>query len=530
MIEFRVPASHLSAELDYYRELQQLLTGDKAAAAAADFSRRWEDLARRVLAVQAAQAGINVEYPPAMTLAALKAYISCGPVFSASQFLSVVPADWPTDQARLLAGLADWYSAHFDPNDPIANSLQVWAGPLGDRLIRLYGPGITVGPGQPFLTMDTPPVGTWLSAARSGRPVALVAHYDVHGLSMLALTLRNLRQLGVDDIDCTLSFELTGDISKLWKRTIPRALTSEREYAAVIMIDCSVHSRKPEHTLKAVARLDQATACELVIIDHHQDTAGLAPQLLRDRLSLVLTDVPLCGLITTKGETEQALMALGSIGDKVPDVSAAFSPERTPDLHQACTEYHHRLINFSPTPHEMKLEGVMPAAALWNALAAGERITAELATQTLGVLAAPELPPLPEAMTCGSLLFVTQRLTSVGRTWYALLERLMNQADVHYAVALRILDDRRANMLLLTDWQAVRIPPIRYFVPEEFGPRCLGHLTAVWIDVEKHQALELLNAVAEGVNDFMEHPADFTPVADELEHNILNPPPPAILH
>ena len=119
-----------------------------------------------------------------------------------------------------------------------------------------------------------------------------MAHYDVHGLSMLALTLRYLRAQGITDVDCALGFEWTGDIGKLWKRAVPRTIGSDREYGLVVMLDCSVHSRHPERTLKAIGKLDEFPYCRLMIIDHHTDTFDLLPEMRHPQLDIVLADVP----------------------------------------------------------------------------------------------------------------------------------------------------------------------------------------------------------------------------------------------
>ena len=527
MLEFRVPASQFSAELQYFQQLKSLKSRFGDIQPAMFFARRFEDLAHRVLAVQAAQDGTEPTMPPVVSLAALEAWLEHGPGFTPAQFAARVSPDWPVHTTELLARLAAWYAAGYDTADPLANSLQVWAGKPGGRVVRLYGPGYTTPAPAPFELLNAPPADNWLGRARHN-PVAVIAHYDVHGLSMLALTLRHLHAQGVNDIDCILSFELTGDISKLWKRTVPRAITSDRGFAAVVMIDCSVHSRRPEYTLKALSKLDEETGCELVLIDHHSDTAKLAPQLLRDRLSLALTDVPLCGLTDNLGPADRRLMTLGSLGDKVPDISLEYEAGAEDSLSRACEEFHHRLIHFSPTPKLMKQEGIMPMAPLWDAMAAGDEVAPVLAVETLGPLEHPPKPELPGSRTCGGVVFVTERLLSVGRTWYNLLERLMQREDVPYAAALRILDETRANMLLLTDWRAVDHPPIRYYVPDEFGPRCLGHLTAVWVDVDRGDALGLLEAVAAGANEFRGTPADFAPVAADLTANIISPPAPPL--
>jgi hypothetical protein len=518
-----VPEAAAVSELDYYREVQRLRRTQSLSREALSFARVFSDLARRVLTARQAQSGEPSQAPPALALPALRAYFTQGGKMTPRDFRQAAPGTWNGDDLELLASLAGWLAPAYDPQDPWSGSYQVWVDRWGSTAIALYGPS-RESPPPPLALAPRLPAEDWLLSQRE-RPVAVIAHYDVHGLSMLALTLRYLRNLGISDVDCTLSFEHTGDISKLWKRTVPRAITSERDYAAIIMIDCSVHSRKPERTLKALDRLDQAPNCRFYLVDHHDDTQRLAPELLRSRLNVVLTDILGCGLYRNTAGIDGELMVLGALGDKVPEVSACFSAETHPQLHAANQAFHQRLIHFSPTPREMKVDGVQPLKPLWEALADGRPVAPETAEAALGALEPPPLPPLPDHQLCGSLLFVTDRLTSVGRTWYAILERLMRQTGTPYAAALRILDERRANMLLLTHWNSIELPPIRHFVPAEYWPRCLGHMAAVWIDVPKSEALVLLEAVARNLNKFLNTEEDFQPVAEALEQRIINAPP-----
>ncbi len=357
------------------------------------------------------------------------------------------------------------------------------------------------------------------------KPAALIAHYDLHGLTMLALSLRELRRYNLPEVDAALSFEWTGDISKLWKRAVSKTVTHPSGYATVALIDCSVHSRQPEYTLKAVAKLDSAPHCQLFIVDHHVDTALLAPQLMHPQVQIVLTDVLSCGLSSAWGETETKLRVLGALGDKVPEVAVGYPAAQYPQLYAAMTEYNRRLIDFSPTPPAMKAAGIYPLRPLWEALSAGREITPQLADETLGELPAVPARELPQFARVGSLLVVTQKLTRVGRTWYALLEELMAREGEFYAVAVRVMDENRANMLLLTDWRAVHLPPVRHFVPEIYLPRCLGHPSAVWADLDKADALPFLSAVAERMNHFLGTPGEFTRAGEELKRNVLEAAP-----
>jgi hypothetical protein len=234
-----------------------------------------------------------------------------------------------------------------------------------------------------------------------------------------------------------------------------------------------------------------------------------------------LTDVLSCGLTDCWNTVESQLMILGALGDKDPEANAAFPPETHGPLHMAAGEYHRRAIHFSPTPPKMKQEGLYPLAPLWEALADGRPPTPELAGEVIGPLDPAEPLPLPAHRVAGSLLIVTERIEAVGRNWYNLLERLMAQSGAPYAAALRVLDNRRANVLLLTRWQAVHLPPIRHFIPLQYLSRCLGHPGAVWADLEKAQALPFIASVAQRLNSFAGTPGGLTEAVELLKRNIL---------
>lgn len=423
-----------------------------------------------------------------------------------------------TSESRELtiAGL-HWLAANWQPDNPLATSNQIWVGKPGSASIHIFSPAPTV-PVPPLVRLNTPP-GLAPIIEDPFRPVLLVAHYDVHGLSMLALTRRQLIAAGIKHIHCKFNFEETGDISKLWKRTIPRALKSDEQYSAVVMVDLSVHSRKPERTLKAISRLEDASRTRLVFIDHHADTAAMAPELLHPQVELALTDIPSCALIAEYSGDTRELMALGGIGDKQPEMYSAYPPAEYPQLYTANETFHHAMIANSPTPKELKNSGIQPLRLLWEELADGT----SLAAAASGLPAPPAPEGLPEHMVCGSVVLVTQKLTSLGRTWYGMLERLMDRTGVPYAVALRILDLERANILFLTNWRTLHTPPIRHFIPEEHSDMCLGHPAAVWLDLHRDQALSVLKRVAAAINEFMGTPSEFTNIGAELSRNIIYP-------
>lgn len=526
VLESAVGMSRAAGDLDFFRVLRRYDSTKPEIRDAIGFARTWADFAQRVLCAQAAQAGDVPELPSALAYPALLAYIEAGPADLARAFLRHIPAGWSSSLAGELAYSAQWLAGGYDAQQPLRTSLQVWVGETGQRRIMLYGPpGLDVPP-DPLQLLQAPPLDAWI-AQHPAKPAALIAHYDLHGLAMLALSLRELRRFSLPAVDAALSFEWTGDISKLWKRAVAKTVTHPSGYATVALIDCSVHSRQPEYTLKAIAKLDSTPHCRLFIVDHHVDTALLAPQLLHPQVQVVLTDVLSCGLSSAWEQAEEQLRVLGALGDKVPEVAAGYPAAQHPALYGAMAEYNRRLIEYSPTPPEMKAAGIYPLRPLWEALADGREVAPQLAVDTLGELQPLPARALPEFVRAGSLLLVTQKLNRVGRTWYALLEELMAREGEHYAAAVRIMDDTRANMLLLTDWRAVHLPPVRHFVPEVYLPRCLGHPSAVWADLDKADALPFLSAVAERMNHFLGTPGEFTRAAEELKRNVLDAPAPA---
>ncbi|MCH7472605.1 hypothetical protein IIA79_06600, partial [bacterium] len=440
------------------------------------------------------------------------------------RFLDAAPRSWSATPVELLADLAHWLAQEFNAADPAAASLQVWVGPLGAQGVKLYGRPRANMPPPPLILAGEIPCADTLPTG-DGEPVAVIAHYDVHGLVMLALTLRFLRARGVSRVDCALGFEWTGEIGKLWKRAVPKTIASDENYRAVILLDCPVHSRRPERTLKAINRLDDAPDCRLLIVDHHPDTIMMAPELAHPQVDLVLTDVFSCGLTGKWGGVETNLMAMGTIADKVAEVAAAYPAQDYAGLHGAVEEFDRRALHFSPTPPEMKEQGIYPLQPLWEALAEGKEISPSLAEETLGPLEPWPPYPTPAYEVAGSLLIVTETLAMAGRAWYALLERLMELEGVPYALALRLLDGKRANFLLLSNWQMTYMPPVKSFIPPAYLPRCLGHPSALWVDLHKEEALEFIGEVAERLNGFADTPAGINKATGLLRDNIIDPQP-----
>jgi hypothetical protein len=244
-------------------------------------------------------------------------------------------------------------------------------------------------------------------------------------------------------------------------------------------------------------------------------------------VELVLSDILSCGLTETWAGPDLDLMVVGALSDKVPEIYRSFPPETSDNkrLHDAVDEYNRRTLVFSPTPPAMKNAGIYPLKPLWDELVQGAELSVQLAQQTLGELAPPVEPPIPTYEVLGSVALVTERLAAMGRAWYALLERIMDEAGVPYAIAVRLLNGQNANMLLLTRWQEPDKPPIRMFIANEYLPRCLGHSTAVWADLLKEQAVPFLADVIGRIADYSGQEIDPTSALEQVNQNILQAQP-----
>ena len=534
------------ADFSYYDALRQYQQSGVDTWDAVVFSRAFADLAARCLSAQAAQDGQPANAPDLLGLPALRAFQAAraGRDFAA-EFLNSIPVSWMPEARRMLSGLAGWLVNGFEANNPLTYTFQVWVGYEGEQTLQLYGPSRRPDPPAPFKQLAEPPQQAWLRT-NANRPIAVIAHYDVHGITMLSLTERYLRRLGFKQVDAALSFEWTGDISKLWKRAVPKTLTSEQGYCAVVMVDCPVHSRTPDYTLKALQRVDAQNDQRLIIVDHHIDTFALAPRLMYPGVHLALTDILSCGLTETWDGNDLDLMVVGALSDKVPEIYRSFPPGSHRHLHEAVEEYNRRTLVYSPTPPAMKEANIYPLKPLWDALVAGGQVNGELAGETLDSTAgaAPARPAtragdpvddaaragvapaaLPSYSVLGGVALVTERLAAMGRAWYALLEQIMEEAGVPYAIAVRLLNGQNANMLLLTRWQEPDKPPIRMFVPAEYLSRCLGHSTAVWADLPREQALPFLRAVISRVADYAQAQVDPEDALGRVEQNILRAQP-----
>ncbi len=516
-----------AVDFSYYKALRQYQHDGTDTWDAVVFSRAFADLAQRCLSARAAQLGTAPGAFPLLGLPALKAFMAAqGGRDFADEFDSTAPARWQVNETEFLGDLAEWLYTEFDAADPLSYTMQVWIGAEGQREIHLYGPSQRPAPPVPFVQLAAAPQHEWLKA-NSKRPIAVIAHYDVHGLTMLSLTERYLRGLGFNNVDSAMSFEWTGDISKLWKRAVPKTLGNEEGYCAVVMVDCPVHSRTPDYTLKALQRVNAQEDQRLIIIDHHLDTFALAPRLMFPGVHLALTDILSCGMTEKWDRTDLDLMIVGALSDKVPEIYRAYPPDNKDyaPLHEGVDEFNRRTLVFSPTPPAMKEAGEYPLRPLWDRLIAGDELRAGLAQSTLGELAPPELVPLPQYEVLGQVAIVTERLAAMGRAWYAMLERIMDESGVPYAIAVRLLNGLNANMLLLTRWQDPDKPPVRMFIVEEYLPRCLGHSTAVWADLPKDQALPFLNSVIERIAEYSGSPADPADALEQVNQNILKAQP-----
>jgi hypothetical protein len=242
-------------------------------------------------------------------------------------------------------------------------------------------------------------------------------------------------------------------------------------------------------------------------------------------VSLVLTDVFSCGLTSHWGAAELELMTLGGIADKVPEIAQSLEPARFGALHDTAELFQAWCLEFSPTPPRFKESGEYPLRPLWEALAAGQPCSPQTAQAALGDKPSSPPDPDPQYMKVGQAALVTERLSLAGRGWYRVLEHIMRQSGVSYAIALRVLNDTRANFLLLTDWENTAIPPILAFVPREYLPGCLGHPTAVWVDMDIDLAPVFLRGALANINAYFNVTASADAALEQVVKNILEAAP-----
>ena len=507
---------------EFFQCLRNYNPGDPLVSSAISFSRVCTDLCNRILAARAAA---RSELQPAAH--GIQRALFLEYVTKQSAAFAAGPAELPLDQlgpeqCGMLADTAHWLAGRFDLARLEDSSYQVWLSQDARARIRLFGKPSAAAPPDFLRLEDQHPALDWLAATQH-RPALVLGHYDVHGISMLALTQRFLQAHGASQVDCTFNFESTGDISKLWKRVIPRAISDEQEYGSIIMVDCSVHSRRPEYTRKAIDRLDQAEDSRLFLVDHHPDTLLQAGDLFHPRCQVVLTDILSCGFVDNWNAANLDLMYLGALGDKVPEVALSRPRADNPALYAANEQFHAWMINYSPTPKELKDRHIQPLQELWNALADAAAVSPQTSERLLGSL----LPTKPEVdVACsvvGDILLTTTKLPSVGRTWYGLLEDKMDQHSCSYALALRILGENRANLLLLTHWTAIHRAPVRMFIPQRFQGNCIGHPGAVWVDLERQQAADFIRATVDNLNRFYGIEADSGPAVAAVIRNHVYP-------
>lgn len=483
-------------------------------------ARRFADLASRCLAALGEESATQIS----LAAPALAALLEDG---DTGRFEHVLQLSM--DSALLarfgpfLLGLFVWQKPNsVTPALGLGGPVQVWLAEGPGGAPALYAPLATTPPPAPFRLASEPPAADWLRFCRP-RPAHILAHYDGHGVTMAALSQRYLQELDLP-CDVAISFEWTGDIGKLWKRAVPRAISSAEDYSAIIMVDCPVHSRRPEYTLKALSRMEDHADRRLILIDHHSDTIDLAPQLAGlPGVQVVLTDIPGCGLLGPLDAESEALMFTGALSDKLPGLPDAVGRRR--GLEATATALHRWCLKFSPTPPELKAEAAYPFAPVIRALADGAACSTQTLERYLGQLPEDIEQPAPEYLKAGAVAVVTSRLNQPGRAWYGTLERVMAEAGTSYAVAARLLNGHRANLLLLTHWEDIHVPPIRSFIAADYLPHCLGHATAVWIDLEVRHAAVFLTRVIDNANAYFAQAVDARPAVEAVQQNIYEAPP-----
>lgn len=337
-------------------------------------------------------------------------------------------------------------------------------------------------------------------ALESAGQVLIAAHCDVHGLIMLGITMRYLKLLGIQATPL-LSYEETGDVHKFWKRILPKLAPS---YDWIITLDIPVDSRYPG-TAESALNSCSETSEGLIIIDHHIDTLKRLAVFGLPNLTVQLTDAENC-YFGVPLKRDLFWTQLASVVERdLPALYSTYDDRAELIIRILESEF----SKWTPTPKELKRERQNPLIPLINSVIE-EQIGNDAASAENSNL--PESSHVDSAMgtlsvkAYSGLLRVTNRLTLPGRSWYRLLEELIEQEgtldgriNTPYAVATRTLIPGQCNSLFLTHWRAVWAPPIAALLPDEYSEKWVGHPRAFWLDVPEAEFEPLLDRIVQNI-------------------------------
>jgi hypothetical protein len=392
-----------------------------------------------------------------------------------------------------------------------------------------------------------------LSHVKAGTEVAVVAHFDPHGLTAMIPTVRTLRESGLAS-RIVSSYDTTGDYARLWKRII-KELYEKPDIGALVLLDLSIDSRNPDRCFEFAAKAN-AGEKPILWIDHHRDTLLAASKLAGPKVTLHLTGVLGTHLAQSLPMREIELLTVGAVSDKDPYAMWAAKLWRESgkmkDLFLILNGVESALDSVTPPPRQLRKilrkqsldlfssvkDRIMrldreylielgkkakespltladvsspPAALIEENPELAEYWNSHSGAWGLYPGAAVEgLEPLFEPM--GRIIVFTKRPPGAGRFWYEIMEDAMSSFGKYgngllrtpYAVATRILENGKANVLFLTHHEANSAPDIRLFLPQSYQTRWIGHPRAFWLDVRQGSEKRLINLVVKRVNAFME--------------------------
>jgi len=385
-----------------------------------------------------------------------------------------------------------------------------------------------------------------------GGKIVVLSHFDPHGLSGLAPTVRTLRKAGFP-VEAVSSYETTGDYARLWRRVV-RRYYDDPATAAIVLTDLSIDSRHPERCREFAAEANQGSK-PVIWIDHHRDTLMEAKNLAGRMVRLHLTSVLATNLAEKIDAREIEILAMGALGDKDPyslwameewrkagklqnlnDILAGV--ERSIDLVAPPGRILRKAVKeFDIDPFENVRERIIRSDSKFLARLGKESRKRPLTLVDIAAFPVEAMDELPElfdewnAPSKGALIVsgagsgqkrgdwemrervvvFNERPETAGRFWYSILERAMDECGsdslgrliAPYAVACRKLDRGRMNLLFLTHHNAPHAPDARLFLPQKYQQKWIGHSRAFWLDADEGKEKRLISLVAARINRFM---------------------------
>lgn len=364
----------------------------------------------------------------------------------------------------------------------------------------------------------------WDHAITSIKPILCVGHFDAHGYSAAGVTYNALRNLGVE-VELYLGYCKTGELGRFWKRTFIDLLKLDK-YEYIVLHDLTIDSRHPSRTASALEQV-QNYNCKVVICDHHQDTALYISHLIEPNVRIYLSDAAGCQWSPNINDSQREFAISGAETDKewhLPVPKLPNIPESGGN--RKMDQWVNTLSNFIKYPklHINKLEDCLSIAAgnlnynieelidqswLQSNLESNEQENRqETYLQTSNSIKISDL----KYKIDGRVALFTERPPSSGRTWYQIMEEVMNTTKLEnsqddpyfiyikcpYSIAFRLVNPKMFNILLLTHWAEPAAIPIGHFIPD--GYTSVGYISACWCDVAVNELPEFIEKIVQDIN------------------------------